>query len=122
MMRSAVSGENFSSTISRNSVNTMPFMAGSSRGASRYFFAAQAARMRCTVSPFVRLLAFHRCDLFLVADRRPWSRPGGLLGSGAKETLNRPEQARQVDRLGVVAVAAGLERLLAVARHGMGRE
>src|SRR5262249_21241917 len=44
MMRSAVSGENFSSTISRNSVNTMPFMAGSSRGASRYFFTAPAMR------------------------------------------------------------------------------
>src|SRR5262245_37026924 len=28
MMRSAMSGENFSSTISRNSVNTTPFMAG----------------------------------------------------------------------------------------------
>src|SRR5262249_48543594 len=44
-MRSAISGENFSSTISRNSVNTMPFMAGSPRGASRYLYTAQAARM-----------------------------------------------------------------------------
>src|SRR5215475_13802888 len=55
MMRSAISGENFSSTISRNSVNTMPFMAGSPRGASRYLCRAGCAHAsHCITFPAER--------------------------------------------------------------------